>query len=58
MPQIIGGIILVVLAIAAAICAVMLFLTVGAAYGCFSAMANYVQAFQDNVRPEKPPGTP
>lgn len=57
MPQIILGIVMVALFIAGTFCAIVLFMTVGVAYGCFSAIANYAQAFRDNVKFERPSGT-
>ena len=58
MPQAIGAILLVLLFIAGTICAIALFLTVGTAYGCLSAIANYGRAFRDNVKFEHPPRAP
>jgi len=58
MEEVFGAILMVLVFLAGAFCAVVAFLTVGTAYGCFSAISNYAKAFRDNVKLEQPPGKP
>jgi hypothetical protein len=44
---------LIVLAIAAAVVALMLALSAGSLFGSGTALYNYVQAFRNNVKPER-----
>lgn len=50
---IIGLIIVLFIVLAIIYISVLAFLTIGAGYGAFTTVKNYVGAFRDNVGPEK-----
>jgi hypothetical protein len=51
--ELVWGLMLVMLAVAAAVAAVMALMSVGAAYGAGTALVNYGRSLKESVQPER-----